>query len=81
MTVKFGFYNVLTYRDRRLKGWRLLSGLLTFYAVCLIGAAANIDIGTWNYEIDCTWSLAGIAGALAGAVWNYAASSALTWRR
>jgi dolichol-phosphate mannosyltransferase len=81
MTVNFGLNNVLTYRDRRLKGWRLLSGLLTFYAVCLIGAAANIGIGTWIYEIDRTWWLAGVSGALAGAVWNYAASSALTWRR
>lgn len=81
MTANFSLNNMLTYSDRRLKGWMMLRGLASFYAVCLIGAAANVGISTWIYQSDRAWWVAGIAGAVAGAVWNYAASSVLTWRR
>jgi dolichol-phosphate mannosyltransferase len=33
------------------------------------------------YQSEPVWWLAGTAGAAMGAVWNYAASSVLTWRR
>ncbi len=81
MTFNFALNNVFTYRDRRLRGWRFASGLLSFYAVCLIGAAANIGVGSWVHDLDNAWWVAGAAGALVGAVWNYAASSFVTWRK
>jgi len=81
MTFNFFVNNVLTYRDRRLKGWGLLSGLLSFYAVCSIGAVANVGIADFLFMRDYSWWLSGIAGILVGAVWNYAASSVFTWRR
>jgi dolichol-phosphate mannosyltransferase len=80
MTGNFILNNTLTYRDRRLHGTRLLLGLLSFYAVCSVGAVANVGIAAYVFQADRSWWLAGIAGALMGSVWNYAMSSILTWR-
>ncbi|MCB9960461.1 MAG: glycosyltransferase family 2 protein [Rhodospirillaceae bacterium] len=80
MTSNFLLNNAITFRDRRLKGLRLLVGLVSFYAVCSVGAVANVGIAELIYRQEITWWLAGIAGALVGAVWNYAASSIVTWR-
>ena len=82
MTFNFFANNVLTYRDKRLKGlWQLTRGLLTFYAVCGIGALSNVGIATVLFREAYSWWLAGLAGILVGAVWNYAASSMVTWRK
>ncbi len=80
MTTNFFLNNHLTYRDRRLKGWRAVRGLLSFYAVCGIGVLANVGVAKWVYGMDPGWWVAGIAGALVGAVWNYGASAVVTWR-
>lgn len=80
MTWNFFLNNQLTYRDRRLHGWRALTGLASFYAVCSVGAIANVGVASWIYRGAATWWLAGTAGALMGAVFNYAASSIVTWR-
>jgi dolichol-phosphate mannosyltransferase len=82
MTSNFFLNNVLTYRDRRLKGaWQLMRGLLTFYAVCGIGAVSNVGIAAVLFREDYSWWFSGLAGILIGAVWNYAASSVFTWRK
>jgi dolichol-phosphate mannosyltransferase len=73
--------NVLTYRDRRLRGWDAIRGLLSFYFVCSLGAVANVGIAALFYNEAIVWWLAGFAGAVVGSVWNYAASAFLTWRR
>jgi dolichol-phosphate mannosyltransferase len=81
MTFNFFLNNVFTYRDRQLKGWKMLQGLLTFYAVCSIGGIANVGIGTWVNAQETRWWLAGMAGVVIGAVWNFAASSFVTWKK
>nr|WP_114228088.1 MULTISPECIES: glycosyltransferase family 2 protein [Sphingomonas] len=81
MTGNFLINNLITFRDRRLRGMRFWRGLLTFYAVGAIGAVANVGIGTVVYRLDGIWWLGGLAGVAVGLVWNYAASSALTWRK
>jgi dolichol-phosphate mannosyltransferase len=81
MTWNFVLNNQLTYRDRRLKGWEALKGLVSFYVVCSVGAVANVGVASWVYGGEPSWWLAGTAGALMGAVFNYAASSAITWRQ
>jgi dolichol-phosphate mannosyltransferase len=81
MTWNFFLNNLLTYRDRRLKGWASLQGLLSFYSVCSVGAVANVGVASWVYGGQPTWWLAGTAGALMGGVFNYAASSTLTWHQ
>ena len=81
MTFNFFVNNYLTYRDRRLKGVKGLTlGLLSFFAVCSLGAVANIGIANYVFDSRHSWWLAGVAGVLVGAVWNYAASSVFTWR-
>jgi dolichol-phosphate mannosyltransferase len=81
MTWNFFLNNQLTYRDQRLRGFAIIWGLLSFFAVCSVGAVANVGVATWVYGGKPSWWLAGTAGALMGAVFNYAASSALTWGR
>ncbi len=81
MTSNFFLNNQLTYRDRRLHGLKAVIGLLTFYAVCSVGVLANVGVANLIYLEPSYWWFAGTAGAIMGAVWNYAASSALTWRK
>ena len=81
MVTNFLINNALTYRDRRLRGRRLVTGLLTFVAVCAVGAVANVRFAVDAFERDYSWWASGIAGAIVGAVWNYSMSSLLTWRQ
>jgi dolichol-phosphate mannosyltransferase len=81
MAFNFFLNNFLTYWDLRLKGVRqLLIGLLSFSAVCSLGAVANVGIASFVFSNHYSWWLAGLAGVLVGAVWNYAATSVFTWR-
>ena len=81
MVGNFALNNWLTYRDRRLTGWKFARGLLSFIAICSFGAVANVGIATVLFDQQRTfWWVAGIAGAAISSVWNYAVSSALTWR-
>jgi dolichol-phosphate mannosyltransferase len=80
MTTNFFLNNALTYRDKQLKGLAILPGLLGFYAVSAVGAIANIGMATWLYADQPVWWLAGAAGALMGAVWNYSMSTLFVWR-
>ena len=81
--IAFNFFlnNSFTYADRKLKGWRLIGGLASFYAISALGAVANIGIGTWMAGHDERWWVAGVAGVVVGAIWNFAMSAALTWRK
>lgn len=81
MTFNFALNNKFTYRDRQLKGAAWFKGLISFYLVCALGAVANVGIGSLVFEQWHTVAIAGIAGAIVGSVWNYVASSWLTWRR
>ena len=81
MTSNFALNNVVTYRDKRLRGLRFAGGLLSFYAVCGVGALANVGIASVVFEQRYSWWVAGLAGAAVSAVWNYAVSSIVTWRR
>jgi dolichol-phosphate mannosyltransferase len=81
ITFNFTLNNFFTYRDRRLVGLRFIYGLISFYLVCLVGAVANVGVGVYIYDANITWWLAGVAGAIVGAVWNYAVSSVFTWRK
>ncbi|MEQ1670748.1 MAG: glycosyltransferase family 2 protein [Hyphomicrobium sp.] len=81
MTWNFFLNNALTYRDQRLTGVRMLQGLATFYAACSLGALANVGAAQLIFSNSGTWWIAGTAGAVMGAIFNYAATARLTWRR
>ncbi|HLI22029.1 MAG TPA: GtrA family protein, partial [Stellaceae bacterium] len=69
-----------TYADRRLKGWGILRGLLSFVVICSFGLAANIGVASYLFAQRHVWWVAGIAGIVMGSVWNYAVSSVFTWK-
>jgi dolichol-phosphate mannosyltransferase len=79
MTWNFMLNNLFTYRDRRLRGWRFVRGLLSFYAICGIGALANIGIGLYAQTRNAQWMLSAAAGILVGTMWNYLATARFTW--
>ena len=81
MTSNFILNNVLTYRDVRLRGRRLVTGLMSFYAVCSIGFLANVGFAQVLFERGQPWWVAGTCGVLIGCVWNFGASSIFTWKR
>lgn len=81
MLWNFVLNNVLTYRDRQLKGLAAVKGFVTFALVCSIGTLANVGVAQLVYSQPSDWLLAGVAGALMAAVFNYTASSGLTWRK
>jgi dolichol-phosphate mannosyltransferase len=75
----YSLNNILTYRDKRRRGWRWLVGLGSFAAACSIGAIANVSVASYLFQNHVGWLLAAIGGVVAGAVWNYAISSVYTW--
>jgi dolichol-phosphate mannosyltransferase len=82
MVCNFTLNNVLTYRDLRLRGWGFVRGIISFFLVCAAGAIANVGVGTVLFDrLALPWWLAGVAGAVVGAVWNYAVSGVFTWRK
>ena len=80
MTSNYFLNNHFTYRDRKLKGRKLFYGLISFYIACSLGAIINLAFSGWMYEYEITWWIAGLSGAMAGAVWNYAVTAIFTWR-
>jgi len=81
MILNFVLNNSVTYRDRRLKGWRFWSGLVTFCLACGLGVAANVAIASEAFRRGVPWVLAAVIGLLFSAVWNYGITSMTTWRQ
>ncbi len=80
MTFNFVVNNELTYANKKLRGSRWFTGLLTFYAVCSIGALANVSVASWIYAFDGQFYLAGLLGVLMSVVFNYSVTKVFTWR-
>jgi dolichol-phosphate mannosyltransferase len=78
----FWLNNIFTFREGRLKGVRILTGLVTFSLISSVGAVMNVNVASVLFgTAHSSWWLAGIAGAIMSLVWNYAVSSVFTWRR
>lgn len=80
MTSNFLLNNELTYKDRRLKGWAMARGFVLFCLIGSVGVLTNIDLASWLYIDHSRWLLAGAAGAIMSALWNYAMSTLFVWR-
>jgi dolichol-phosphate mannosyltransferase len=81
MIFNFLLNNVVTFRDRRLRGWRVLRGLALFCAACSLGALINASFANQLVRAGIPWLLAGVCGMAISSVWNYAVNTILTWRR
>jgi dolichol-phosphate mannosyltransferase len=79
MVFNYSVNNVLTYRDRRRRGMKWLTGLASFVVACSVGAAANVGVAAYLFSRRAEWVVAAVAGVLVGAVWNYAVTSVYTW--
>jgi dolichol-phosphate mannosyltransferase len=79
MTSNFFLNNLITYGDQRLRGRAMWRGLLSFYAACGIGALINLAIADWLFLKSTPYWLAGLAGALVAALWNFFTTASFTW--
>lgn len=80
MIFNFSANNLLTYRDRRLHGLKWIRGLVTFTLSCSVAALSNVGISSYLYQARVSWVPAAIAGVLVSAVFNYAMTTAFTWK-
>jgi dolichol-phosphate mannosyltransferase len=81
MTFNFLLNNTVTFRDRRLRGWHVVRGLLSFYVACSLGAYINVSFAQNLYKAHFPWYLAGLCGLAISSVWNYGVNTIVTWRR
>jgi dolichol-phosphate mannosyltransferase len=81
MTFNFLVNNLITFRDRRLRGIHLFFGLLIFYAACSIGAVTNFSFAQFLLGTGLPWYVAGVLGMAVTSVWNYGVNAMFTWRR
>ena len=79
MTSNFLVNNAVTYRDRRLSGWRLANGYLRFCLLCAVGFAANVAVAAELHAHGLVWWAASLAGAGCGAAWNYVSTYLGVW--
>jgi dolichol-phosphate mannosyltransferase len=81
MILYYVLNNSVTYRDRRLRGWKFLAGLLTFCLACGLGVVANVAISNEAFHRGVPWVLAAFTGLLVSGVWNYGVTSVTMWRQ
>lgn len=81
MILNFLLNNLVTFRDRRLRGMRLVRGLVIFVAACSIGAVTNFSVAQFTLNAGLPWYLAGMLGMGISSVWNYGVNTIFTWRR
>lgn len=78
----FFLNNMFTYRDKRLVGWGLARGWLSFNLVCAFGAAANVGVADWLFSSQRSyWAVSALAGITVSVVWNYVMSALFTWQK
>jgi dolichol-phosphate mannosyltransferase len=81
MTENFFFNNLFTWRDRKLRGMMLVSGMASFWLACSFGAWANVIFARALFQSGARWYLAGIAGIILSSVWNYSIANLFTWQK
>lgn len=79
MVSNFLVNNAVTFRSTRLKGPMLIPGLTAYIGICAVGAVVNVQTAGYLFSAGIPWWLAGVTGALIGAVWNFAVSTQIVW--
>jgi dolichol-phosphate mannosyltransferase len=81
IAINFWLNNVITFRERRFRGIRVLRGLAIYYLGCSAGVLINLAVARFVANARGPWYLAGASGLGVSAIWNYWVSSVFTWRR
>ncbi len=81
MAFNYVLNNSITYRSHRLKGWNFVTGYLLFAIVCSLGAVANISVASLTLSGVHNWPIAGFAGAVMSAVFNFGVATKFVWGR
>lgn len=79
MVGNFALNNMLTYRDRRRRGGRFVTGLLLFCAACSIGSLSNYAVARFLLANGIWWPIASLCGLAIASVWNFGATGIVTW--
>jgi len=85
----FFLNNILTYRDKRLRGWAVLRGLISFLAICSVGAVVSVSFAaqvlSWFpeavHQSKYVLSFAALSGIAVSTILNFSASAIFTWRK
>ena len=81
MMFNFFLNNLITFRDRRLKGVALLRGIVIFCTACSIGVLINLSFAQRLLSAGLPWYFAGLSGLAISSFWNYGVNAIVTWRR
>ncbi len=79
MVSNYFFNNSVTFRDRRLRGAKMLAGLGRFVLACSFAAAINLVFAHRLWLAGVSSYIAGFAGIVVGSLWNLTVSSYVTW--
>ena len=79
MIENFALNNLMMYRDWRLRGSQMVTGVVRFVAAGSFGAFANVVFACALWQGGVERYLASVAGIVVGSVWNLSISSAITW--
>ncbi len=88
-TSNFFLNNLLTYRDKRLRGWAILRGLLSFLAICSVGAIVSVSFAgqvlSWFPDglraSKYVLTFASLSGVAVSTILNFSATAIFTWRK
>jgi dolichol-phosphate mannosyltransferase len=80
-TSNFLLNNILTFRDRVLRGRRMLTGYVTFMLTASVGILANVSaaVVTLDRLTDVVF-VAALAGILIDTLWKFVISNRFIWR-
>nr|WP_222857895.1 glycosyltransferase [Rhizobium cauense] len=80
-TGNFLLNNLLTFSDRRLRGWAKLWGYLKFLVVSAVGIVANVSAATLTYErLVHVVFVATLAGIAIDTVWKFVIANRFIWK-
>ena len=80
-TTNFAFNNVLTFRDRRLRGVGMLLGYLKYLLASAFGIAANISVAVLTYErFGHLVVISTLAGIAIDTLWKFVISNRIIWK-
>src|ERR1019366_6503414 len=79
MVGNFALNNMLTYRDRRRRGRRFVTGLLLFCAACSVGSLSNYAVAKFLVASGIWWPIASLCGLAIASVWNFGATGIVIW--